>query len=604
MTSLDWLAHLRWQFGWMTARRRDTRRSRQATPQIPHIEALETRQLLSASSFVKLANGMNGAPPAGESNNFGLAVAAIGDLDGDGVNDLAVAETNANGGDLGPGAVDILFMNSDGTVKSIREISSGVNGGPVLDVAENFAVSVASLGDIDGDGVTDLAVGGSQDNANGRGRGLVFILHLNSDGTVKSSTKIANGLNGSPPLADDFEFGFSVAAIGDVDHDGIPDLAAGAPGELNGAGAIYILRLNADGSVKSSTRIANGVNGGPTTAEGDEFGDSVASIGDLNHDGIDDFAVGAPANSTFGELLGVVHILFMNADGTVNSTQLIGSGINGGPTLGNAVFFGSSLALLGDVDGDGRPELAVGSELDDTGALTAGAIYLLNLNTDGTVENNEKIATGLNGGPTLSQADGFGASVANIGDLDGDGVTDLAVGTPRDSTVEFFQGAVYVLFLNGVANSEPPVVAINGGPVTFAKRSPPTTVAPALTLTDADIDPANQIPGGMIVISHEEVTNKKHTKIFDRLDLSSLSAVGTVGTSQTVNGRAQTTIQLSAAATLTQIVDALRAITFSTVKKGLKNPTRTVQIRVFDNSNTASNLATQTVNVSKKKIHT
>lgn len=601
MTPLSRITNLCRQMARLTQPKPATRRCRRAAGPISHVEVLETRQLLSVDSFVKLANGMNGAPEAREANLFGRAAAGIGDLDGDGVNDLVVASLNAMG-DVGFGAVDILFMSSDGTVRSTSSIASGVNGGPNLDDGETFGWSVVSLGDLDGDGVTDLAVGGNQDNADGDGRGSVFILHLNSDGTVKSSTKIGNGLNGGPTLANFSDFGFAVAAIGDIDNDSIPDLAASAPGESNSSGAIYILRLNADGSVKSSTRVADGVNGGPTTADGDEFGDSLASVGDLNLDGVNDLAVGSPLNSTGGPARGAVHILFMNADGTVDSSTLIASGTNGGPTLADVVLFGSSVAFLGDVDGDGRPELAVGSEADDTGAVTAGAVYLLNLNTNGTVQSSQKIASGLNGGPPISTPDSFGSAVTNIGDLDGDGITDLAVGAEADSTVESFQGAVYVLFLNGVPSTAPPVVAINGGAITYHKRDPATAVAPNLTLTDADTDPEKQVPGGKIVISIEVVTNKKRTKVFDKLELNSLSTVGTVGATQVVNGRANTTIQLSASATLAQIVDALRAITFSTEKKGLKTPTRTVQIRAFDKSDTASNLAKQTINVSKKKV--
>ena len=80
---------------------------------------------------------------------------------------------------------------------------------------------------MDGDGIADLAVG-PFDDTNGADRGAVHILFLNSDGTVKSRQKIASGTNGGPVFADGDRFGFSVASLGDLDGDGINDLAAGA----------------------------------------------------------------------------------------------------------------------------------------------------------------------------------------------------------------------------------------------------------------------------------------------------------------------------------------------------------------------------------------
>ena len=122
---------------------------------------------------------------------------------------------------------------------------------------------------------------------------------------------------------------------------------------------------------------------------------------------------------------GAVYVLFMNANGTVKSSQKIASGIGGGPTLANSDYFGSSVASLGDLDGDGVTDLAVGAIYDDTGGTNRGAVHVLFMNSNGTVKSSQKIASGIGGGPTLANGDQFGASVAALGDLDGDGVTDL-----------------------------------------------------------------------------------------------------------------------------------------------------------------------------------
>jgi hypothetical protein len=105
----------------------------------------------------------------------------------------------------------------------------------------------------------------------------VYVLRLNGDGTVKSSTKLASGTGGGPTLADRDYFGSSVTALGDIDGDGVRDLAVGATGDSTSGvrgGAVYVLRLNADGTVKSSTRVAHETGGGPTLANYDRFGRS------------------------------------------------------------------------------------------------------------------------------------------------------------------------------------------------------------------------------------------------------------------------------------------------------------------------------------------
>lgn len=413
----------------------------------------------------KIGHNLGGGPTMTGADRFGTSVAAIGDLNGDGVTDLAVGAERDSVAGANRGAVYLMLMNSDGTVQNSVKIGDGAGGGPTLANGDFFGHSVASLGDLDGDGVGDVAVGAYGDNTNGTNRGAVYVFLLNSDRTIKSTTKIASNTGGGPSLSNNDYFGTSLAEIGDLNGDGITDLAVGAYGDGNYQGAVHVLFLNADGSASSSVKISNGNNGGPSLAANDYFGWSVASLGDIDGDGITDLAVGARKDDTNVTDGGAVHVLFMNSDGTVKSLAKIASGSGGGPTLASGDQFGGGLAAIGDQDGNGITDLAVGAIGDDTGAAGSnrGAVHLLMLNAAGVVTSSKKIASGLNGGPTLADGDQFGSGIAFLGSLDSDGITDLAVGANLDDTGASDRGAVYTLFLKSPA----PEIDVRGNSVSI-----------------------------------------------------------------------------------------------------------------------------------------
>ncbi len=395
---------------------------------------------------------------------FSFSVASLGDLDGDRVGDLAVGAWGDDDGGNRHGAVWMLFLNTDGTVKSHQKISDTEGGftGRLDDFAQ-FGTSVASLGDLDGDGVGDLAVGAGGDGDGGDGRGAVWILFLNTDGTVKSHQKISDTQGGFTGILHDVDhFGRSAAALGDLDGDGVGDLAVGAHFDDDGSsgpcndpyacnrGAVWVLFLNTDGTVKSHQKISD-IQGGFSGIldDRDHFGISVASLGDLDGDGVGDLAVGADDDDDGGNARGAVWVLFLNTDGTVKSHQKI-SDTEGGftGTLDDRNWFGFSVASLGDLDGDRVGDLAVGA----LGDYPHGAVWMLFLNTDGTVKSHQKISDTEGGFTGILDDDLFAVSLASLGDIDGDGVVELAVGAEWDDDgceVNCDRGAVWVLFLNG-----------------------------------------------------------------------------------------------------------------------------------------------------------
>ncbi len=202
-------------------------------------------------SHQKISDTQGGFPPGelDDEDLFGWSAAALSDLDGDGVVDLAVGAPLHDDGGTDRGAVWVLFLNTDGTVKSHQKISDTQGGFTgILDDDDWFGWSVASLGDLDGDGVTDLAVGAIYDDDGGIGRGAVWVLFLNTDGTVKSHQKISDTEGGFTGVLDDGDlFGSSMASLGDLDGDGVGDLAVGAIQDDDGGqdhGAAWVLFLD------------------------------------------------------------------------------------------------------------------------------------------------------------------------------------------------------------------------------------------------------------------------------------------------------------------------------------------------------------------------
>ena len=148
----------------------------------------------------------------------------------------------------------VLFLKPNGTVKTHQKISATEGGFEgELDYADHFAASLAASGDLDGDGVIDLAVGASTDDDGGPERGAVWVLFLNRDGTVKSHVKISSTQGGFTGALDDSDvFGWSVAPLGDIDGNRGMNIVVGAPLDDDGCtipancrrGAVWLLSFD------------------------------------------------------------------------------------------------------------------------------------------------------------------------------------------------------------------------------------------------------------------------------------------------------------------------------------------------------------------------
>jgi len=320
----------------------------------------------------------------------------------------------------------------------LLRISQGEGGLTAeLDAGDRFGRDHDSAGDINGDGVNDLIVGARSDDDGATDAGAAYVLFRNADGTVASQQKISALQGGfTDELVAGSFFGYGVAGVGDYDGDGIPDVAVSAPAAP--VPALYILHLNTDGTVKSMVKNSGIV------AQG------LSAVGDLNNDGRIDLVAAQPGAANGG----VIRLVFLNQSSTVvhEDTVTIGEQMGGFGTGLNAAdsFGGRESALLGDLDNDGRQELAVGAFESDNGL---GAIWILSLDNDTYhVVDKLKLTPGQAGFtesiPTATNANGstgghFGHALAAVGDLNGDSVPDLI-----SSANQYNDGVGYVLYLN------------------------------------------------------------------------------------------------------------------------------------------------------------
>ena len=296
-----------------------------------------------------------------ESTFLGYGVTGLGDLDGDGVPDLAMTQTR-HASNLGSGALHVVFLNRDGTCRA-RVTTTGVPG---------FAL--ASLGDLDGDGRLEVAAGSPNADDGGLDCGAIVILSIDPDGSAQTRQRISStsgGLGAGLASGDQFG-GRGIARLGDLDGDGTGDLAVGAFGSDGGRGAVWILLMNPDLTVKAKQKIGHDTKGlGFVLETDDDFGHAVAAAGDVDGDGVPDLVTGVNRDDEAGLDVGALVVACLHPDGRLKQARkYIGAPSEGfGLALPVGGRFGRSLGVVGDLRGDGSVCLAVGGGAGETGSV-------------------------------------------------------------------------------------------------------------------------------------------------------------------------------------------------------------------------------------------
>jgi hypothetical protein len=336
----------------------------------------------------------------GESyDHFGYSMGAAGDVDGDGLTDLVVGASQTRR--LPDGEVGAAWILYGGPSPRRHLRLDPPSGAPL-----NFGTSVAGAGDVDGDGYGDVL-----SLASGSGRSAAFLFRGSPAGATLDAWTLPSE-EGAPAVA---------AGVGDLNGDGFADVAIGEPDSgsmLRGRVRVFL------GSATGLPATGTVLPAPPAATERGNFGAVVTAAGDVNGDGFADLAVGAPYTAGAGR----VYVYLGGAAGVSTSPSVTLS-----PT-GTELLFGRDVSGVGDVDGDGLADLAV------------GAPGFQSRSTNTVVVFHGSAGSPLEGSPTVLRWDppgatpidranqSFGVSVSSVGDHDGDGFADVAVGMPTNTS--------------------------------------------------------------------------------------------------------------------------------------------------------------------------
>ncbi len=351
--------------------------------------------------------------------------AALGDCDDEAAEvHPGVLEVCGDGVDNDCSEGDVGACNISGD-RDVNEAALNLIGSDVLGA---FSSSLAFAGDTTGDGITELVVGARYEDWGGELSGAVYVLASDQRGHLQASVAAHTTVKG---VEDDAFVGESLSAIGDYDGDGLDDLLIGS-GYLSSQAA-WLMLGGTTGSLPTSTLDVRFEKEG----ENDTAGEIVEGLGDLDGDGQAEFAISKPDDKLAGLNSGAVYVFGADLP-EVASLEDAFAVITGEERDASA---GQGLASAGDVDGDGHGDLLVGAPGDSQAFSEAGAVYLV---------LGPPITSSLAGawlelrGSEANQRIGY--CVTGAGDVDGDDLSDVIVGSPYASTYgPYYSGSVFIL---------------------------------------------------------------------------------------------------------------------------------------------------------------
>ncbi|QDV74514.1 FG-GAP-like repeat-containing protein [Botrimarina mediterranea] len=390
-----------------------------------------------------------------EGQHAGYRVSSAGDLNLDGLDDLLIATADFSERNKvylvygRPDANQLTgeFQLSDSDATFVLERSS--DPGPV---------GLTPAGDIDGDGAADLLIG---DYTYGSGYpGRAYLFYGNPDASLSGGIDIASADATFDVDFRDGTLGYSVSSAGDLNGDGLDDVAIGALGQ----GEVYLYYGR-----PTSERIAGRIGRGEADAVFSVYGAgrSLSTAGDLNGDGLNDLVIGASDMDYNGEESGAAYLLYGKAGDNawrgeidLDNADVRFEGVAEGDKAGYQV------SSAGDVNGDGIDDLLIGAYQaqgdpnDYADGQQGGKTYLVYGRRGGVLDeavydldNADAVFIG-------GYRDFIGSAVDSTGDLNGDGLADIVLGAHASDTVRLSEGAVYIFYGRPVPEPSAAVLTI------------------------------------------------------------------------------------------------------------------------------------------------
>ncbi len=404
-----------------------------------HMDAGETDEGL-AFLYEGSGGGLAALPSwstegAGAEAWLGAAVSAGGDVNGDGYADVLLGSPGFDGGESNEGRA-LAFLGSAAGPSATASWTGESNQGWAA-----FGYSVASAGDVNGDGYADVIVGAYAFDAGQNNEGRAFLFLGSPTGTSATPSWTAEGDQAGA------YFGSSVATAGDVNGDGYSDVIVGAynhdGGETN-EGRAYVFLGSPAGPAASPAWTAE------SNQAGADFGRSVASAGDVNGDGYADVIVGSPLYSNGQTAEGRVFVYLGSPWGVSPAADWTAESNQGWVSLGRSV------GTAGDVNGDGYADVIVGAPSYDHGQTEEGRVFVYLGSTNGL---GATPAWSAEGDQAFAH---FGWSAATAGDVNGDGYSDVIVGALDFDGDDSGEGRAYVFLGSATGPAPTPVWTADG----------------------------------------------------------------------------------------------------------------------------------------------